>query len=313
MRSHRPLPPALAAHPFAVRDALARGVGRGRLAGDDLERPFRGIRAPVPSTPIEAYVPRLRPGDRFSHTSALALWGAPLPNRVGQDVHITMQNESFSPRREGPRARGVIGHTTQGDATTLLHGIPVSTPLTAFLESAPILAHDELVAVGDYFVLDPRVADPRLERPLLHLGVLRDAIHTARGRGVRRARDAANDVRPGVESPMESALRLLLLRHNILEPTCGYELLTERRRIGWFDLAWPQFRVIAEYDGDGHRTSTRQYERDIRRFDEALEAGWHVVRVRASGLLERPTETVARVKRALAAHGWAEPSRTPKR
>jgi very-short-patch-repair endonuclease len=57
--------------------------------------------------------------------------------------------------------------------------------------------------------------------------------------------------------------------------------------------------VIAEYDGDIHRTSTRQYERDIGRFDAAAELGWRVVRVRKRGVLVAPEDTVRRVTRAL--------------
>lgn len=102
---------------------------------------------------------------------------------------------------------------------------------------------------------------------------------------------------------METRLRLLLQDAGIPEPRCGFELRTRRgRRIGWFDLAWPDRRVIAEYDGDQHRTSTEQYERDIRRFDEAADEGWRVIRVRRAGILRRPSDTVARVRRALSEH-----------
>ena len=40
-------------------------------------------------------------------------------------------------------------------------GLPLSDPVTAFIESASILSLDDLVAVGDSLVLDPRVLDPR--------------------------------------------------------------------------------------------------------------------------------------------------------
>ena len=104
---------------------------------------------------------------------------------------------------------------------------------------------------------------------------------------------------------METALRLLVTRAGIPEPICGFELLDGRRRIGWFDLAWPEFKVIAEYDGDGHRTSAYQYDRDIQRFDDAAEIEWKVVRVRKRGILVSPAETVRRVTRALHRSGWS--------
>ncbi|MCU1440887.1 MAG: hypothetical protein JWP85_1884 [Rhodoglobus sp.] len=104
---------------------------------------------------------------------------------------------------------------------------------------------------------------------------------------------------------METRLRILLEDAGLPRPECGFELLDDcGRAIGWFDLAWPDFRVIAEYDGDQHRTSTRQYERDISRFDAAADADWRVIRVRGSGILVSPDTTVDRVRRALERAGW---------
>jgi very-short-patch-repair endonuclease len=167
------------------------------------------------------------------------------------------------------------------------------------------LAVDELVAVGDHLVLDPRVLDPSDPRPFVDLDDLRNAMSAASGRGIRTARTAAELVRAGVESPMESTLRLVLMRARLPEPVCGYELSEPSgRAIGWFDLAWPEYCTIAEYDGDQHRTSTTQYEKDISRFDRAAAIGWRVVRVRRHGI----QNSVSRVQAALEAGGWT-PSR----
>lgn len=295
------LPRDMLERPFAVRAALQRGIGVDRLYASDLERPFHGVRAQPGSSLVEGYRPRLRPLDRFSHTSALSIWGAPLPERVLAVVHIA----SPVGGPDAPRVRGVVGHQTSSVARAVHQDLPVSDPTTAFLESASILSLDELVAVGDYLVHDPRQLDPALVRPLASLDALRAAGAAFRGRGARVARSAAALVRHGVESPMETALRLLVTRAGIPEPICGFELLDGRRRIGWFDLAWPEFKVIAEYDGDGHRTSAYQYDRDIQRFDDAAEIEWKVVRVRKRGILVSPAETVRRVTRALHRSGWS--------
>jgi hypothetical protein len=295
------LPRDMLERPFAVRTALQRGIGVDRLYASDLERPFHGVRATPGSSLVEGYRPRLRPLDRFSHTSALSIWGAPLPERVLAVVHVA----SPVGGPDAPRVRGVVGHQTSSVTRAAHQDVPVSDPTTAFLESASILSLDELVAVSDYLVHDPRVLDPQLIRPLASLDVLRAASAAFRGRGARAARNAAALARDGVESPMETALRLLLIRAGIPEPVCGYELLDGRRRIGWFDLAWPEFKVIAEYDGDGHRTSPSQYDRDIRRFDDAAEIEWKVVRVRKRGILVSPADTVRRVTRALNRSGWS--------
>jgi hypothetical protein len=286
-----PLPHPFDSSPFRVRDARADGIGRGRLRGGDLLRPFHGVRSSEHADPERSYAPLLRPDERFSHLSAARLWGAPLP-AWAQQVHVTA--------RAGTRARsqGVAGHVSVHGETVRRQGLPTSAPVSLFLELAALLDLPDLVAVGDHLVLDPRVLDPADPRPFttreqLLLGAAQHSM-----RGVRRARAAAELVRPGAESPMETRLRLLAGDAGLPEPALQYELRDGRRRVGWFDLAWPERRLIAEYDGDGHRTSTRQYERDIERFDAAHELGWHVVRVRAHGLLTRPEATRHRLRAA---------------
>lgn len=173
-----------------------------------------------------------------------------------------------------------------------------------FLELATLLTENQLIAVGDHLILSPRVLDPLDLRPHTTIDELWDAVENRPVRGTARARRALTRVRAGVESPKETELRLLLEDAGLPRAECGYELKTSRgRTIGWFDLAWPEFRTIAEYDGDQHRTSTRQYDRDIARFDAAVDEDWRVVRVRQAGLA-RPLVQVERVTRALERGGW---------
>jgi very-short-patch-repair endonuclease len=293
------LDPQLTAQPFSIAEARAAGIGRGRLAGTDLGRPFHGVRSVGEHSLFDSYAPRLRPGDRFSHSSAAALWGAPLPAKLGDLPHVTA-----AAGLTRPRARGVVGHRSSIGVIVERLGLPASDAPTTFLELASLLTVKELVAVGDFLILDPRKLDPDDLRPHATLHELEAAIDSRPSRGVTTARRAFARLRTGVESPMETALRLLLEDARLPQAECGYELHDGRgRSIGWFDLAWPAWRAIAEYDGDQHRTSTRQYDRDIRRFDAAAEAGWQVVRVRSSGFAH-PQDTVERVTRALERAGW---------
>ena len=180
--------------------------------------------------------------------------------------------------------------------------------MTNFLELSTMLRLEELVAVGDYFALNPRIETPGEPRPYVDLEVLRSWLRSTTGRGVRRARSAADLVRHGVESPRETLLRLIAVGAGLPEPVCGYELIDAfGQTIGWFDLAWPEWRTIAEYDGDQHRTSDSQYEKDIGRFDRASEADWRVIRVRKRGVFEERDETVRRIALALQRGGCRNP------
>ena len=248
-----------------------------------------------------AFLPRLRPGERFSHVSAARLWGFTLPLAADARVHTTVPLTQAPDRR---RRVGVVGHIGTGEIASRGRA-PVSDPVRTFVELGTMLALDDLVAVADWLVLTPRYARPQDPRPLLRLAELRVQVAAMRARGVRRARIAATLAREGAESPMETALRLLLLRHGCPEPELGIPLHDEQGMIGWFDMGWPALRIAVEYDGDQHRTSVAQYEKDIMRFDRAAAAGWRVVRVRSGGMKRNGRlETVARVRAAFAAaHG----------
>lgn len=293
MPSPRPLDPRLGGA-FRVGDALGQGVSRSRLRRSDLQNPFHGVRTTSSLDPVEGYAPRLRPGDRFSHTTAAVLWGAPVPATLRDDLHVS------STRAQRPRSAGCIGHRSRVHAASDRLGLPVSDPGQMLIECAGILGLVDVVAIADHLLLDPRILDPRDVRPYATRAGLAAALSAAAGRGVPLARRALALAREGVESPMETRLRLLLAGAGLPVAECGFELLRPGgARVGWFDLAWPGHRVIAEYDGDQHRTSTLQYERDIRRFDEAADLGWRVVRVRRRGILNDPADTVRRVASAL--------------
>ncbi len=237
-------------------------------------------------------ISRLRATERLSHTTAARLLGVPLPRYADQRTHISAPTAASHSRGEG-----VVGHRDDGPAI-LLEGLRVSAPEHLFLELARELKLDDLVAAADHLIHVPRIPVPR--RPWTTVERLRGAT-VGPHRSVRLARHALDLVRHGVESPQETHLRLLLARAGLPEPVCGYELRDHGgRRIGWFDLAWPDRRVLGEYDGDQHRISTAQYEKDIRRFDLAADEGWRPIRVRAAGLRrESHDETIARFARAL--------------
>lgn len=112
-------------------------------------------------------------------------------------------------------------------------------------------------------------------------------------------------VRAGAESRPETLLRLLLLHAGLPEPEVNRDIRAQNGAfLGRADLAYPAFKVIVEYDGDHHRTSVRQYDADLSRFDRFLAAGWIVIRVRSRGLFVQPGQTIARVTGALRSRGW---------
>ncbi|MDW3219167.1 MAG: type IV toxin-antitoxin system AbiEi family antitoxin domain-containing protein [Acidimicrobiales bacterium] len=100
------------------------------------------------------------------------------------------------------------------------------------------------------------------------------------------------------ESPMEIALMRLIDRHGLPAATPQYpvEVAGQRFRI---DLAYPEQRVLIEYDGYREHVAPEQFERDRRRQNALVLAGWIVLRFTKSDVRDRPAWVAGEIRRAL--------------
>jgi hypothetical protein len=177
--------------------------------------------------------------------------------------------------------------------------MPVSRPIAVFLELAPSIELPDLIAVGDALALSPRDGRGGRRHPMVAVEDLQLAATAFHGRGARAARLAVSLVRAGVESPMETRLRLLIAAAGLPEPVIGAEIRTSTGRfLGYADLSYPELRLIIEYDGDHHRSDLAQYEKDQVRIQAFFREGFDVVRVRRRGLLSEPSLTAGTLRSA---------------
>lgn len=118
-------------------------------------------------------------------------------------------------------------------------------------------------------------------------------------------RAAAAKIRPGVDSPQESRLRLRLIAAGLPEPTVNHSLDDEidGRPLRWADLAYINYKIVIQYEGDHHR-SRNQLAADIARDDDWQRAGWTIVRLTAADLKAQGAYAVAKVRAALVRSGW---------
>lgn len=106
-------------------------------------------------------------------------------------------------------------------------------------------------------------------------------------------------VEPRSESPMETRTRLLLHDAGVAAPVPQYEVrAADGSWIGRVDLAYPQWRIAIEYEGDHHRERD-QFRRDIARSNALREAGWLLLRFTADDILRCPDNTVRQVLAAI--------------
>lgn len=279
------LPPHLRDRPFVVAEARQAEVGEGRLRGPDLVAPHHGLRVPVAVretdvvTRARAFAPLTRPAWSFSHVTALALWGLPLPlrpRRPEAPLHVA------STHGHGPRRPGVVGHRWHGppgqDRVVPWAGLRVVDPVTAWRQAAPWLTLDEIVTVADALAGRWSPYEGARDVPVT---VLSSAVERAHGsRGAAALRAALPLVRARVESPKETELRLMLGRAGLPEPEVNVRTYDDRGRyLGKPDLRWPELLVCAEHEGDEHRVDIRRYRTDIARRERFTDAGWRMVRV----------------------------------
>jgi very-short-patch-repair endonuclease len=311
----QPLPSALQGEAFTVAQGRSIGLGQTRLRGRDLAKPFRGIRVQSASrqagTPDQELLDRcaallvaIPEGAFFSHVTAARLWPLPLPqSSAAAPIHVSVPAPGRPPRRVA-----VAGHLVKDPLVGVVrrHGLPLVDPETLFCQLSTQLCLADLVAAGDALVLRPVYQDQRDdERPWVSLPRLKERVELFRGRGKRAAAGAVDLVRPGAESRPETLLRLAIRQAGLPEPEVNVELRdTCGRFLGRADLVYRQWRVIVEYDGDQHRTSTRQFDHDVIRLEGFARAGWSVVRIVGRSFWADRDACVARIRGALIEGGW---------
>jgi len=287
-------PMALRGRPFRVREALHRGVSAGRLRSRAFLRPFHGIRAWTrPQTHDErarAVQPRLRPDQAFSHTTAAAILGFPLPRRLERDprVHVTTIGTD-----QALRVRGTIGHRARRGRLQVVHSgtAALTHPADTFVALATLLSRDELIVVGDAIIGWLGWCD--------HAELVAAARRYRGARGIRRVRAALAEMRPGSRSPGETRLRLALTRRGLPQPALNHDVVVDGRWVACVDLAYPDARVAIEYESDLHRTDDRTFRKDITRGEHLKDAGWWLLRATADDVGPAIEALVARVRRLL--------------
>lgn len=229
-------------------------------------------------------------GSYASHHTAALLWGGVVPDVP--DLHVT------SPGARSKRV-GIIGHRAKrGQAVTTLHGIRLTTPEQSFRDLAQVLDLVELVVLGDSLVKKKRCTPEDLVAMAA----------AAKGPGAAACRAAAAFVRKGVDSPMESRLRMLIVLGGLPEPTVDHRIYDRRGDLVFrFDLAYLGYGLIIEYDGRQHAEIKSQWEYDIGR-DEQLDR-WKIRRVVviSKDIYNTPANTLWRIIDAMRDKGMTIP------
>ncbi|MBO0702520.1 MAG: DUF559 domain-containing protein, partial [Candidatus Dormibacteraeota bacterium] len=222
-------------------------------------------------------------GAGFSGPTAGRLYGLEVPEPACPEV--TVPDHSGVAVRTDLRVRRL--HLAPGDVIWR-DGIPVTSPLRTCFDLAGRLPLVEAVVA----------LDMALHQGMIELDEFADYVAGRRGvAGVIGARRALELVEPKAESPMETRLRLLLIRGGLPRPEAQVELRDGRGGfVGRPDLYYPPSRLGIEYDGENHRDRLIS---DNRRQNALHSIGVVLLRYTGADLRERPEAVVSEVRRAL--------------
>jgi hypothetical protein len=121
--------------------------------------------------------------------------------------------------------------------------------------------------------------------------------------GGRRARWVFGLADPGAQSPPESQLRVRLVLAGLPRPVAQHPVPLPNGVVLHPDLAWPEYRVAVEYDGQWHADAD-QLHRDRQRLNLLVGAGWLVLHVTSRRLHHDFPAVLREVRAALDSRGW---------
>jgi hypothetical protein len=172
---------------------------------------------------------------------------------------------------------------------TRLDGLPVTTPSRTWRDLAAVLPPAALLAVTDQVLQQAGTVDD----------LVGQLARRPSGRGSARARAVLPVANPLAGSPMESVVRWLFHDAGLPAPVLQYEITDSAGRfIARVDFAWPDRRVLVEFDGNVHR-DREVFVRDVRRQNMLVAEGWTLFRYTSADALGRPDDMIVEVRDAL--------------
>jgi very-short-patch-repair endonuclease len=220
----------------------------------------------------------------LSHRTAAAMWNL-LP--AGEALHI-----SIAGRNPGVR-RGVAIHRVMElppDQITMRGNLPLTTPARTICD---------LAATEPLRDVEAALAEARIHRLATDRQITQVITRapTRPGAPIIRSLLEQEDDSGYTRSKAERLLRDLIAKANLErplfnEPILGYVV----------DAVWPKQRVVVEVDGYAYHHHRAAFERDRRRDQQLIAAGYTVIRVTWIQLRDRPIETIASIVKTLAQH-----------
>ncbi|HEY6875035.1 MAG TPA: DUF559 domain-containing protein [Candidatus Dormibacteraeota bacterium] len=197
-------------------------------------------------------------------------------------VEVTLPLDGGVSGRAGLRVRRTV---LSAEDVTTARGLPATTVERTLAGLCAQLSLTEAVVLAD--------AATHLE--LTTCEALAELAHSSAYRwGLSRFRRVVELVEPLAESPMETRLRMVMIRSGLPRPIAQHTVVDGSGRfLARLDLFYPEAMLGIEYDGVTHNNSLAE---DDRRQNGLVEAGIRLLRFTSADVYGRPDSLVAEVR-----------------
>jgi len=265
---------------------LGAAAVRQRAAAGRLHRQYRGVYSIVPRNLLTregrwlAAVFAAGPGAVLSHRSAAALHG--LRPFSGVTIDVTIPTRTM---RKQPGIRIHRSTTLTEKDVTIVDGIPCTTVARTLLDLADVenrrgleRAFDQSEIAGAF---DLRAIEDQLERNF-----------TRRAAGLVRAVLEEHYIgRTPTWNELEEAVLTVCRAAGVPEPEVNQWLvLPDGGQAIRPDFMWRRERVVLEADGRATHGTSQRFERDRRKDQRMIVAGWRSIRTTWRQVFRRPDE-----------------------
>jgi hypothetical protein len=114
-------------------------------------------------------------------------------------------------------------------------------------------------------------------------------------RGIVHVRELVELADGRAESPMESEARLVFIDGGLPLPELQYEIVDLHGNLWRVDFAWPDYKVVAEYDSVEWHANPEGWKHDRMKTASLQECGWTTVPMVVDDVRKRPYELVSRI------------------
>ncbi len=180
------------------------------------------------------------------------------------------------------------------ECATYYDRIRHTDPVSTWAMHANRISQEELVVLGDSMMQrTPRFNGVRLEdfheyvERLNNFDTYANADRQRAIRGIRKMQQALRLMRENTDSPQESRCRIALIRYGLPCPVTNFQLRLRNGKILYLDMAYPDIKVVIEYDGRHHAS---QWLADSKRREALEDEGWIYIQATAENLMNEIEE-----------------------